>query len=276
MQAVVLTYHSHRVLGHDYATNDHVALARDLESIEALGLDIVPLRLVVDVARGLAVHGKDLVIAVTFDDGPLYDLGDFDHPQFGLQRGFLGILSDFRATHGKDAQPQLCATSFVIASPDARKVMEHSYDDRFTYLGPDSMGDAWWNTAIDSGLIDIANHSFDHLHPALPKVAHSRQTVADFTAVSSTEDADAQIRTAQGIIAQKTRGRNVPYFAYPFGHFNTFLAHDYLPRPELGISAAFTTEPRRVTKGDHRWALPRFVCGEHWRDPDSFKALLLN
>ena len=43
----VLTYHSMNVDGRDYANNDHVALAADLEWLHARAWQIVPLRAVV-------------------------------------------------------------------------------------------------------------------------------------------------------------------------------------------------------------------------------------
>ena len=135
-------------------------------------------------------------MAITFDDGPIYDVEGFTHPRFGAQRGFLGIMRDFVAARGSCAQPGLSATSFVIASAEARQVIEATYDAAYTYVGPGAMTDAWWNGAIDSGLIAIGNHSWDHLHPALPRVAHSRQARGDFTQVLSVEDADAQIADA--------------------------------------------------------------------------------
>ena len=47
-RAVVLTWHSNNVLGHDYAQNDHVALAEDLRLLAAEGCTVWPLSRVVD------------------------------------------------------------------------------------------------------------------------------------------------------------------------------------------------------------------------------------
>ena len=93
-------------------------------------------------------------------------------------------------------------------------MIESTYDAAYTYVGRGAMTDAWWNGAIDGGLIAIGNHSWDHLHPALPRVAHSRQARADFTQVLSDEDAEAQIAAAGELIARRTRFRNAPFFAY--------------------------------------------------------------
>ena len=278
MKGFVLAYHSHHVVGDDYARNDHKALAIDLERITDLGCEIVPLQVLVDAffdPRREPAEDSRTQVALTFDDGPIYDVEPFTHPQFGPQRGFLGIMRDFLSRAG-EAQPRLSATSFVIASPEARRVIEATYDAAYTYVGPGAMTDAWWNVAIDDGLISIGNHSWDHLHPALPKVAHSRQARADFTQVLSDSDADAQIAEAGTFIAEHTRSRNAPFFAYPFGQSNSFLAEDYLPRnaARLRLRAAFTDEPRPITGAANRWRLPRYICGHHWKTPDELPAIL--
>ncbi len=48
MRNIVLTYHSHHVVGADYARNDHVAMAIDLEIIGDAGFRIVSLDAMVD------------------------------------------------------------------------------------------------------------------------------------------------------------------------------------------------------------------------------------
>ena len=78
---------------------------------------------------------------LTFDDGPLFKLADFVHPEFGPQRGFLGILQDFRAEVGA-CQPELHATSFVIASPGARSAMERAEDCGYSFL------DSWLTDSL--------------------------------------------------------------------------------------------------------------------------------
>ncbi len=279
MKGFVLAYHSHHVVGGDYARNDHVALATDLELITSLGCEIVPLRALVETFYGSGKgprDGRRAQVALTFDDGPIYDVEPFTHPEFGAQPGFLGIMRDFIERHGSEAQPGLSATSFVIASPEARAVIEATYDAAYTYVRPGAMTDAWWNRAIDDGLITIANHSWDHLHPALPKVAHSRQVKADFTQVLTEADADAQIAAAGAFIAARTGARSAPFFAYPFGQSNRFLAEEYLPThaARLGLEAAFTDEPRPVTGDESRWRLPRYICGHHWKSADELAAIL--
>jgi peptidoglycan/xylan/chitin deacetylase (PgdA/CDA1 family) len=279
MKRFVLAYHSHRVLGDDYAQNDHVALFTDLRTIHAHGARIVPLAAIVDAVAG-NVDGRSgdaaTEVGITFDDGPVYDAVDFVHPRFGAQRGFLGILRDFAGELGARAQPSLCATSFVIASPAARRCMERTYDRTHSYVGDDALNDDWWNDAIASGVLAIANHSWDHLHEGLPVVAHSANARGDFAKVASPHDADAQIAQAAEYLARRTHGRDAPFFAYPYGHYNRFLVDEYLPANarRLRLCAAFTTDARPIATGDNRWCLPRYVCGHHWTSPDGLREIL--
>jgi peptidoglycan/xylan/chitin deacetylase (PgdA/CDA1 family) len=279
-KALILTYHSHHVVGDDYGHNDHIAFVEDLELLTAVGFLIVPLGKLVDTIRGNASDVRSRrrrppLVALTFDDGPIYDVEDFVHPEFGRQRSFLNVMRDFRATRGATTQPGLHATSFVIASPDARRVIEDTFDREYTYLRPRSMDDDWWLPAIETGLVDIANHSWDHLHPALPQVAHSRQVRADFRQVLTPEDADAQIYAAAAFIAAKTKGKAEPFFAYPFGHYNDFLVRDYFPsRGGQSVRAAFSVDPRAIAATDSMWCVPRYVCGDDWRTRADLERIL--
>ena len=280
MPAIVLTYHSHHVVGPDYAQNDHVALRNDLEQLTEAGWRMVGLDAVVGMRARRAIESdstdsNDKLVALTFDDGPRYDVHDFEHPDFGRQRSFLNLLRDFQDRHGANTQRHLVATSFVIASPEARSVIAKTYDAQYTFMEPDSMDDAWWGPAIDTGLIQIANHSWDHLHPGLPRVAHSCDVRADFSAVLTVADADAQIIQAAIFIAARTQGRAVPFFAYPFGQTNRFLVDEYFPAHGAGsVRAAFGTEPRPVDPGEGPWCLPRFGCGHHWHSPAELATIL--
>jgi peptidoglycan/xylan/chitin deacetylase (PgdA/CDA1 family) len=280
LKAVVLTYHSHRVQGPDYARNDHVALPEDLITIARAGGRIVSLDALVAAIEaapsGIAPTAGTTLVALTFDDGPVWDFADFDHPRFGQQRGFANAMRDFLATDLGRAQPETCATSFVIASPEARRAMESTFDADYTFLTPGAMNDDWWQPAIASGLIAIGNHSWDHLHPALDRVAHSRQARGDFTQVTDVADADAQIRAASDYINMRTGGRVAPFFAYPYGHCNDYLATEYLPREgrAMGLRAAFTTEPKPIDGTESVWRLPRYTCGHHWHTPEALAAIL--
>jgi peptidoglycan/xylan/chitin deacetylase (PgdA/CDA1 family) len=277
VKAYVLTYHSHRILGDDYARNDHVSLRSDLETITAAGCTIVPLDAIVKLVQTRdQPDSRERFVALTFDDGPAFDLDDVVHPDLGLQRSFANIMRDFRASRGGGAQPRLHGTSFVIASPDARLEMEQTYEREYSYIAPGALSDAWWQRAIDGGLISIANHSWDHLHPGIRRVAHSQQARGDFARVSTFGDADAQILAAMRYIDARTSHRAAPYFAYPYGTFNEFLTERYLParQRELGLVAAFTTEPGPIVGGENVWCLPRYVCGHHWKAPHELAGIL--
>jgi peptidoglycan/xylan/chitin deacetylase (PgdA/CDA1 family) len=280
MIGFVLLYHSHRILGTDYASNDHVAFAIDLQTIAESGCRIVSLTTLVALIRHKPLlrrllGGKQRYVALTFDDGPAYDAVDLEHPAYGHQRSFLGALQDFRATPAGRAQREACATSFVIASPAARKVLEIEFDPRETFLTEGSLRDDWWNAAIDSGLLSIANHSWDHLHPGLATVAHSRQARGDFREVDNERDADAQITDAWRHISDRTGGRATPYFAYPFGHYNDFLVREFLPQQARhGMRAAFSTDGRTVDSTTDVWCIPRFTCGLHWKAPHELAEIL--
>ena len=267
--------------GSDYASNDHVALRTDLPLLSEVGYHIVSLAELVDRFRaeqsGQASHAHEApCAAITFDDGPEYDAVDYVHPAFGPQRSFLGILQDFAQSPAGKLQPDICATSFVIACPAARKVMEDLTKAGPYFLHAGAMNDDWWSQAIDSGLMSIANHSWDHLHPALDQVAHSRQARADFTQVDNQRDADAQILAAARYIDGRTNGRASPFFAYPFGQYNEFLVEEYFPdnRSQAGIQAAVTVDGRHLAAADSIWTLPRYSCGYNWNSPAELQALL--
>ncbi len=279
MKAYVLTYHSHHVVGPDYATNDHVAFSLDLMTITKCGFRIVSLRKLVDrflVYSQRRTSDDEKYVALTFDDGPVFDIDDFQHPINGNQLSFLNAMIRFLENGGGSMQPELHATSFVIASSHARRVMEDHPDPRYTFLTPGALSESWWNRAIETGLIGVANHSWDHLHPALTEVAHSRQARADFTQVDNERDADAQIQQASKHISAHTEGKGSPFFAYPFGQSNRFLERDYFPRRgvEIGVEAAFTTKPFPIVATDSRWSLPRLTCGHHWTSADGLAATL--
>jgi peptidoglycan/xylan/chitin deacetylase (PgdA/CDA1 family) len=278
LKAYVLTYHSHRILGEGYAHNDHVALKSDLETITAGACTVVPLTRIVELVRSAPgpEASSTKYVALTFDDGPAYDLDDVIHPAFGPQRSFANVMRDFRAERGSRAQPALHGTSFVIASADARLQMEETYEREYSFVTPGALRDDWWPRAIDTGLLSIANHSWDHLHPGLKSVAHSQQARGDFSRVSTFEDADAQILGAMRYINSRTNNRTAPYFAFPFGTFNDFLTTRYFParQHEIGLDAAFTTEPSPIVGGENVWCLPRYVCGHHWKAPQELERIL--
>ncbi|MDX1555099.1 MAG: polysaccharide deacetylase family protein [Xanthomonadales bacterium] len=267
----VLTYHSVNVIRNIYAENDHIALASDLRTLTSLGWQVRPLR---DVAAWCASNdvlpGASRVVGLSCDDGSWFDFYDLDHPTCGMQRSFLNILEDFRSECG-DEQPNLHMTSFVIASPQARDEL-----DRKGLIGKGWWGDEWWVEAESSGLMEIACHSWDHVHPDLDRVVQRNQEKGNFNRVNSFEDCDAQVRRAGDYIAGRLGGKRPTLYAYPWGQASAYIRDEYLPNhcERHGFEAAFTTDPKPVEKSDSRWTLPRYVFGRDWRSPQELEQLL--
>ena len=266
MRAAVLLYHSNNVSRNDYAGNDHLALAQDLRLLAELRIPIVPLHRLADAFDG----NEDLppaCVALSFDDGSWFDWHDLEHPTLGLQRSFANVLADART-----ARPgvPVHATSFVIVSPSAREEL-----DRTCLIGQGWWGEDWWQAALDSGLMAIESHSFDHHHDLITATATGLPG-GDFHAVDHYKAADLEIRQASDYLDARLPSRHTRLFAFPYGHANDYLVRDYLPnhRAEHRLSAAFTTEPKPVTRDENRWALGRYVCGQPWRSPDELRALL--
>ena len=111
MRAYVLTYHSGNITGNDYATNDLVALAQDLEWLHAEGIPIVPARQIVDALVERRIEGlPDRIAALTLDDGLDFDFIDLVHPFHGPQRSVETLLREFSRRHG------VCSASVAFSS----------------------------------------------------------------------------------------------------------------------------------------------------------------
>lgn len=266
MRVPVLTYHAINIHGNDYGSNDHVALASDLETISRLGYRIVPLHRVVDALDDAQIDVEDAV-AITFDDGSWFDWHDLEHPSWGPQRSFANILRDHRAKTGAFVH----ATSFVIASPAARAIL-----DRTCMVGRGWWTDDWWPDAVREGLIAIESHSFDHNHDTLPETAQHEQRKGTFRSIDTWRDADAEIRAAADYIDLRCAPHRCSLFAYPYGETSDYLVETYFPRHarEHRARAAFTTQAAPVARDRDRWRLPRYVCGRDWRAGDRLAALL--
>lgn len=265
---LILVYHSLHARDWSYAGNDHIALWHDLGMLERLEYAVVPLADMVQAVRGGDVNRLPArCAAITFDDGVNHDFIDFHHPDFGLLPSFRTIIA--RATA---ASYPATVTSFVIASPEARREL-----DGTCIAGRDDWGDDWWAEAAALDWWDIGNHSWDHNHAALQRHGASdfgdHSAPGQFLSVDSREAADAQIARARDYIAERTAGRARPWFAYPYGQVNDFLAEDYLPKV-AAVEAAFTTAGEYLTPDTDPYRVPRFVCGDHWQSPAEFHALL--
>lgn len=271
MRVPVLTYHAVNIAGNDYANNDHVAFAADLRLIADLGLRIVPLHWVVDQLLGTADRDLSRCVALTCDDGSDFDYCDLDHPAHGAQRSLYNCMLDFRAERGADTQPDLHLTSFVIASADARAQL-----DQRCLAGRGWMSEYWWKPAIDSGLMAIESHSFDHNHAAIPLPGLLGMQRGSFHAVDTRERADAEIVAATKIIDAIIAPHRTSLFCYPFGHVNDYLRTEYFPQHQSahGMRAAFGDGATPVTQESERWNLPRYICGWHWKSPQELRAIL--
>lgn len=263
----ILTYHSQNIRGAGTGDNDHVALAQDLAALTRAGIRIVPLAKLVDALDSRDTAQEiDGTVCLSFDDGCDFDVRDMDYPDHGPQRSFLGILRDF-ARAQQDAQPDLHATSFVIASAEARQAI----DARSLY-GKGWISDDWWREAEASGLLAVENHGWDHNHPDLAPGDHDR---GGFTSINSEEACRVQVELAAETIAERS-GRRPELFAYPFGESSVYIREQYFPRfsERHGCRAALGTEPGPVTTDSDRWNLPRYVCGRDWTTPEGLLKLL--
>ncbi len=271
----VLTYHSIHVDGTDYASNDHLGLAHDLELIHRLGFQVIGLERLIQAVTGGnwdAIPEKSVVL--TMDDGSWFDWYDLPHPHHGSQRSMVNILRDFRIKHGPEAQPELQATSFVIGSPAARQSLDTS-----CMIGLDWWQDDWWAQAHAEGLLRIANHSWDHRHGSLPdSLRYSfSASYGQFNDVNTLEESHWQIRQTQNYLGSLLSAPPTPAFAYPFGDVSEYVAEQYLPKygESMGLLVAMTTEAAPVTPGNDCWRLPRYVFRRDWTSPEELTKVLL-
>ena len=202
----------------------------------------------------------DRGIAITFDDGACLDFSPFMHGSHGELRPFRDSLERHDAA----------ATSFVIASPDCRQRLEHE-----ALSGEPMLGEDWWQPAVASSRFEIGNHSWDHNHGVMPGFAPGADGRGSFLPIANAQAAAWEIDQAQDYIARAV-GSPPALFAYPYGDVPPFVATQYLPEAasRLGLLGAFTTEGCAVAPTTDPWRIPRVVCGDHWRSPEQFAALL--
>jgi peptidoglycan/xylan/chitin deacetylase (PgdA/CDA1 family) len=261
LKAALLAYHSQNIAGDETSNNDHVALAADLEALHAAGCQFVSLRTLIDsVFSSTPPATERPLICLTFDDGCDFDVQTLEFPGLGLQKGFLQIMEDFIAVHTSDTQPGLHATSFVIASPGARQLI-----DRKSLFGRGHMSDDWWREADAHPLMAIGSHGWDHNHPDLEEEQYAR---GGFEVIDKPEYCQQQVVQAAELIEQKT-GRHPCFFAYPFGESSEYIRNEYFPhwQDKHRCLAAIGTDAGLVSEQSSRWNLPRFVCGRDWSTP---------
>jgi peptidoglycan/xylan/chitin deacetylase (PgdA/CDA1 family) len=259
MRARVLTYHSGNLAGNDYATNNLVALAQDLDTLRSLSIPVVPLRSIVAARlEGACERLPARVAAITLDDGLDFDYEDLVHPFHGPQSSVRAVLERHEREHGL----RVHATTFVIASPEARREIA-----RREMLDHQWIGDHWWAAAVASGRFDVGNHSWDHVSPSVTPTGRRDERSGSFRHVTSFEDAELEVRVAREFIAARAPNPATAFFAYPYGDASDYVADDYLPRhgERNGTIAAFTGHPGPLHEASDRWRLPRYTCGMDWR-----------
>jgi len=274
MHVPILTYHAIHIDGNDYASNDHIGLAEDLALLHSIGRQVIGLELLLQaVISGDWSAIPRHAVVITLDDGSWVDRYDLPHPAFGMQRSMVNILRDFQQQHGHAAQPQLQATSFVIGSASAREALDQS-----CLIGRGWWRDDWWCQAHNEGLLQIANHSWDHRHAALSAELRYRPDAdyGHFNQLADIRECDWQIRQTQTYLMEKLTTAPSPVFAYPYGEVPNRVAAEYLPRygPGMGLKAAVTTAAAMVTPDSNRWRLPRYVFRRDWNNTVQLSTLL--
>jgi hypothetical protein len=262
MRAHVLTYHSGNLTGNDYATNNLFALAQDLAQLRALSVPVVPLATIVSaLLLGCGHRLPERVATITLDDGLDFDFENLVHPVHGPQSSVRTVLERHERTCGA----HVLATTFVIASPQARRQIAER-----EMLDHQWIGDYWWAAAVASGYFNVGNHSWDHLSPSAMPVGQRDGRTGSFRHVDSFEDADLQVRVAREFIAARAPNPATGYFAYPYGDASDYVADEYLPQhgERNGTIVAFTGNPTPLHDESDRWRLPRYTCGMDWHSTD--------
>ncbi len=271
----VLTWHGYNVFGDRYDNNDLIAFAADLRVIDDAGFAVVPL---VEVARWVRGERNDFadlaggarpVVALSCDDGTDYDWRNVIHPEHGAQTSFAESIRSFQRER-PGQQPALSLTSFVIASPSARRQI-----DLGAMAGQGALNDDWWQAANASGLMPIESHGWDHNHPTVSPVVQREQRSGDFFAIDTFAECDMHVRAAANFIESRADRRPL-LFAYPWTQASDYMRYHYMPAAAepLGTIAAFGGQSDYLTRDSDRWYLPRFVFGPDWNSRDSLLTLL--
>jgi hypothetical protein len=270
-RVAVLAYHSGNIRGQGYAVNDHTALALDLRTLQHLRIPVLSAWVVVQHWREGRWHQLPQRSAViTMDDGYAYDFEAALHPVHGPQTAMIDIVRSqhtlWQRWRGKPAPA--VATAFVIASPAARAQICQADG-----IDTQWMSERHWQTAQRTGYLDIGTHSWNHVHPSTQDMAEHPEWTQRFDAIADWEQAHLQCVTASDYVRQKTKHPAASLFAYPEGRYSDFWDKEFLPRQDA-VVAAFTTDPQWMTQDTSIWAIPRFVCGEHWRSVEELAHLL--
>jgi hypothetical protein len=143
-------------------------------------------------------------------------------------------------------------------------------------VGKGWWNDDWWVSAIESGVMGIASHSWDHNHESLRNDLFPRVERGTFVSISTSELADYQIRQASELLWTMAPNPSARLFAYPYGPHSPYLVEEYFPRHagELRLDAALGHSPEPWTHESNCWEIPRFVHPRDWTDPDGLAHLL--
>jgi len=263
----LLTFHSQNISGNDFATNDHVALDQTLAFLLRRSIRIFSLR---EVALRLRAGTLDELparyVGISFDDGTDFDWLPQVHPSAGPQESMGSIVRRHESRRFWPPWRCIRATSFVIASPAARRDIE-------SCSPPLKLSDDWWGAAQLSGLMEIGNHGWDHVHPAVSEVYERPRLIEAFHNIDTFDEARRQVHDSADVITSRAGRGAGQLFAYPYGQVSEYMARDYLPRQDR-VLAAFTTEGVPVTPASDVWRIPRFVCGHHFHDLAELEALI--
>jgi peptidoglycan/xylan/chitin deacetylase (PgdA/CDA1 family) len=275
-RVAILTYHPIHLDDASYSGSDLIALERDLAVIERMGIPVRSLdQIFTDAGKdSLLRELGPATVAITFDDGSEFDFIDRSHPALGPQRSAATVLSHAARSLQCLAGARPLASTFVIASPEARAEL-----DRTDYASGGYWTDHWWRDAARSGVLGIESHSWDHNHASIARSAQRNNERGTFMNIETEAEAEAEIARSVAYIGERS-GTPPRFFGYPWGEGNDFLARDYLPRrgPELGLHAAVASAPvisGYVTTLTERWLVPRFVCGWDWKSESDLETLLL-
>ena len=276
-RVAILTYHPIHIVENSYSGNDLLALEQDLATIERLGIPVRSLDQLFTSPNSSELLSDSInepTVAITFDDGAVFDYVDRMHPTCGQQASAATVLEKCAARYKTLAGATPRASSFVIASPQARSEL-----DKKDYFAGNYWPDDWWREARERRILGIESHSWDHNHPSLDRTAQRDNARGTFRNIETREEAEAEIAQSVRYIGERA-GAKPKFFAYPWGEANEFLAREYLPTRgvELGLWAALgTTEAPStgyVTHESNRWLIPRFVFGHDWRSTAELEKLL--
>lgn len=272
----ILTYHPIHIVENSYAGNDLLALQADLATIEKMGIEVRSLDQIFTPPESTTLLNPNLsgpVVAITFDDGSIFDFVDRDHPTCGPQDSAASILHRSKSSNRTLRGARPCASTFVIASPSARDEL-----DRKDYFGGGYWPDNWWASAVAGEILGVESHSWDHNHPSLAMSVQRDNVRGTFCNIETVGEAEAEIDQSISYISRQA-GIGPKFFAYPWGEANDFLSKEYLPKRgrQLGLRAAFTgggSCSGFVTEASNRWFVPRFICQCDWKSTADLEELL--